>query len=113
MRLRKILPLLYQHSQYRADDFNIDGTRKSSSQVRATFGHAASMRSALSYRFAMVPTRGRLPWSQNELGAWKGNPSLSSQVSHYMLSLRRRKVYAVSALHCSVDCSRELFIGTV
>ena len=50
------------------------------------------MRSALTYRFAMVPTRGKVHWHQDATGIWKGNPSLSFQVSHYMLSLKRRKV---------------------
>jgi hypothetical protein len=51
------------------------------------------MRASMTYAFGRVWELGALPWHQNEMtGVWVGNPSVSSRVSTYMVSLRRRKV---------------------
>ncbi len=57
------------------------------------------MRAALTYRFGRLAARGNTDWSLGENGKWKGNPSMSLQVSRYMVSLRRRKVCREVYLH--------------
>lgn len=51
------------------------------------------MRAAMTYAFGRLHGLGPTPWHSSEDGAGtEGNPSVSTQVSSYMLSLRRRKV---------------------
>jgi hypothetical protein len=50
------------------------------------------MRAAMTYGFGRLNSRGTTPWHLTENGEWRGNPSISQQVSRYMVSLRRRKV---------------------
>ncbi|KAI1782501.1 hypothetical protein LXA43DRAFT_1103924 [Ganoderma leucocontextum] len=74
-----------------ADNVNPDGTHKPWSEKRVSYSYAMRMRAALTYKFGRLSTRGNLEWTMGEDGKWKGNPSLSLQVSRYMVSLRRRK----------------------
>jgi hypothetical protein len=55
-----------------------------------THSHALKMRAAVSFHYNELG-RGATAWHEGRDG-WIGNPSLSQQVSHYMLSLQRRKV---------------------
>jgi len=56
-----------------------------------THSHALKMRAAVSFHYNELG-RGANGWHQGRDGSWLGNPSLSQQVSRYMLSLQRRKV---------------------
>jgi hypothetical protein len=49
------------------------------------------MRSALTYGFGRLYSRGNSPWSSRDSVRWEGNPSVSAQVSRYMVALRKRK----------------------
>jgi hypothetical protein len=55
-----------------------------------TFSTALRMRASISFHYNQIGHAGN--WSQMVDGSWSGNPSLSSYVSRYMLSLQRRKV---------------------
>ena len=55
-----------------------------------TFSTALRMRASISFHYNQIGRAGN--WSQMVDGSWSGNPSLSSYVSWYMLSLQRRKV---------------------
>jgi hypothetical protein len=59
-----------------------------------TYNHAQKMRAAISHKFGRELARGVQPWTEDPLalGTFKGNPSLSMEVSQYMIALRRRKV---------------------
>ena len=56
-----------------------------------SFSTALRMRAAVSFHYNQLGRSGN--WNQMTDGSWAGNPSLSSAVSRYMLSLQRRKVY--------------------
>lgn len=52
----------------------------------------------MTYMFGRIHGLGGLPWHESEVtGEMVGNPSVSSIVSSYMLSLRRRKVAFLSS----------------
>jgi hypothetical protein len=54
------------------------------------------MRAAVTYAFGRLHGLGSLPWHASEsTGRMVGNPSVSNEVSSYMVSLRRRKVSAL------------------
>ncbi|KAH9003271.1 hypothetical protein EDB86DRAFT_3062790 [Lactarius hatsudake] len=75
------------HDEYlRCDELNLDGKKRLSSQVRATYGTAQKMRASMTYAFGRIHGLGD--------GRMVGNPSVSEVVSRYMLSLHRRKVKA-------------------
>ena len=59
-----------------------------------TYNHGQKMRAAISHKFGRELGRGIQPWAEDPLapGMFKGNPSLSMEVSQYMIALRRRKV---------------------
>jgi hypothetical protein len=62
-----------------------------------TFSTALRMRASISFHYNQIGRAGN--WSQMVDGSWSGNPSLSSYVSRYMLSLQRRKVLFISIWH--------------
>lgn len=92
MRVLISIPVWRELTCSRCDEIGLDGTRKPSSQVRSSYSHAMKMRAAMTYGFGQQKSRGTLPWHITEGGQWRGNPSVSAQVSRYMVSLRRRKV---------------------
>ena len=57
-----------------------------------TFSTALRMHASISFHYNQVGHSGN--WIQMKDGSWSGNPSLSSYVSRYILSLQRRKVLA-------------------
>ena len=61
-----------------------------------TFSTALRMRASVSFHYNQIGRAGN--WSQMVDGSWSGNPSLSSYVSRYMLSLQRRKVFPNSII---------------
>lgn len=69
------------------------GMVKEANQPRGTYSTAQKMRAAVSSRFARNYNRGLAPWTENPVvpGKFTGNPSHSTRVSQYMISLRRRK----------------------
>ncbi|KAI9446961.1 hypothetical protein BJY52DRAFT_1126212, partial [Lactarius psammicola] len=77
------------------DELKLNGTRKSSKEVRATYGTAQKMRASMTYAFGRVHGLGSAHWHRDTAsGSMAGNPSVSEMVSRYMLSLHRRKVQA-------------------
>jgi hypothetical protein len=79
----------------RCDSINLDGTVKDPNQVRNGYTQAQKMRAAVTHGFNHVAGLGLATWERSEItGEMKGNPSVSSLVSSYMVSLRRRKVQA-------------------
>lgn len=73
---------------FRADVLALGGGYKSPSQIRCSFANAQKMRAAATYGFDRVCGLGSTPWQTDNFE----NPSISSQVSNYMYSLRRHKV---------------------
>jgi hypothetical protein len=55
-----------------------------------TYSTALRMRAAVSFYYNQLGKSGN--WNQMLDGSWAGNPSLSTTVSRYMLSLQKRKV---------------------
>ncbi|KAI9456702.1 hypothetical protein BJY52DRAFT_1120940 [Lactarius psammicola] len=76
------------------DELNVNGTRRLSTQVRATYGTAQKMRASMTYAFGRIHGLGSMHWQRGSDGRMVGNPSVSEVVSRYMLSLHRRKVQA-------------------
>ncbi|KAH7903548.1 hypothetical protein BJ138DRAFT_1107580 [Hygrophoropsis aurantiaca] len=74
------------------DEIKLDGSRKPKSEYRDSYGHAQKMRAAMTYAFGRLHGLGQVAWQESPPGHWLGNPSVSSTVSSYMCSLRRRKV---------------------
>ncbi|KAJ7649394.1 hypothetical protein DFH06DRAFT_1331767 [Mycena polygramma] len=80
------------------DSFNLDGNPRDPSEVRLSFANAQKMRAAASWNFGQVENQGNATWRKSELtGKWVGNPSVSTLVSQYMTSLKRRKVHSGEA----------------
>ncbi|KAH9009450.1 hypothetical protein EDB84DRAFT_1658745 [Lactarius hengduanensis] len=73
------------------DELNLDGTKRPSNEVRATYGTAQKMRASMTYAFGRLHGLGSRDWHCSEGGSMVGNPSVSEMVSRYMLSLHRRK----------------------
>jgi len=72
---------------------NPDGTFKVPGTLRASWTYAQKMRAAMTSKFAEIPAVGKTPWHYDDVAKkMKGNPSISTQVSSYMLSLHKRKV---------------------
>lgn len=83
----------------RCDDHDLQtGKPKHPSIPRATYGTAQKMRAAISHKFGRDYELGTLAWHElpQSPGRYGGNPSISVAVSQYMVSLRRRKVGALS-----------------
>ncbi|KAL0056794.1 hypothetical protein AAF712_016594, partial [Marasmius tenuissimus] len=77
------------------NSFRLDGSTKPSSEERRTYTHAQKMRAAATFGFGRVCGLGTRPWERSKVtGRMLGNPSVSQQVSLYMVSLRRRKAPA-------------------
>ncbi|KAF8812056.1 hypothetical protein BYT27DRAFT_7088146 [Phlegmacium glaucopus] len=75
------------------DSCNLDGSNKSSSTIRSGYTHAQKMRAAMTYAFGRLYGCGNRSWQMDESqGVMVGNPSISTEVSNYMLALHRRKV---------------------
>lgn len=58
----------------------------------ATYSHAVKMRSALSFGFVQYLNKTPMVWQKLPDGTNWGNPSLSTVVTTYMKSLRKKKV---------------------
>jgi hypothetical protein len=51
------------------------------------------MRASATYGFGRLNGLGSIPWQRSEVsGKMVGNPSISEDVSRYMVSLRKKKV---------------------
>ncbi|KAJ7870056.1 hypothetical protein B0H14DRAFT_2726455, partial [Mycena olivaceomarginata] len=77
------------------DDSDIKtGKPKDPAIARATYSTAQKMRAAMSHKFSRDYELGTQEWQENLLvpGQFYGNPSISTVVSQYMISLRRNKV---------------------
>ncbi|KAF7357671.1 hypothetical protein MSAN_01363700 [Mycena sanguinolenta] len=79
----------------RCDDIELDGKPKDPSIPRDSYSHAQKMRASATYGFGRLNGLGSLPWQKSEVsGRMLGNPSISEDVSRYMVSLRKKKVRA-------------------
>ncbi|KLO05934.1 hypothetical protein SCHPADRAFT_838709 [Schizopora paradoxa] len=72
------------------------GETKSLSNLKnvSTYNTAQKMRAAMSHQYGRVFKHGMQPFTENPIkpGTYNGNPSMSDDISQYMISLRRRKV---------------------
>jgi len=91
------------HLSIRCDSINPDGSEKPSTEYRRAYTHAMKMRSALTYGFGRLYSRGNSPWSSRDGIRWEGNPSVSPQVGRYMVALRKRKVRLLSLARVFID----------
>ncbi|KAJ8688803.1 hypothetical protein PTI98_013551 [Pleurotus ostreatus] len=95
------------------DVIRLDASPKLSTDTRSSYSHAQKMRAAMTYAFGRVHGLGSLAWHERDDGTMQGNPSISNQVSAYMLSLRRRKVHAgeaaTSARAITQDILKDLY----
>ncbi|KAJ7210194.1 DNA breaking-rejoining enzyme, partial [Mycena rebaudengoi] len=79
----------------RCDDVTLDGKPKAADVERGSYSHAQKMRASTTYGFGCLNGLGSRPWQKSELTSEMiGNPSVSEDVSRYMVSLRKRKVRA-------------------
>ena len=79
--------------------YGLDGSPKPLGEEHRSYSYAQKMRASITYAFGRVWNLGTLAWHKNEVAdKWVGNPSVSDEVSAYMLSLRRRKVGWKTAL---------------
>ncbi|KAN0137547.1 hypothetical protein V8E53_004598 [Lactarius tabidus] len=77
------------------DELNLDGIRRPSTEVRATYGTAQKMHASMTYAFGRIHGLGSMHWQRSVVDeGMVGNPSVSEMVSRYMLSLHRRKAQA-------------------
>ncbi|KAF8173373.1 DNA breaking-rejoining enzyme, partial [Mycena galopus ATCC 62051] len=77
------------------DDVRLDGKSKDPSIPRDSFSHAQKMRASTTYGFGRLHGLGSIPWQRSEIsGKMVGNPSISEDVSRYMVSLRKKTVRA-------------------
>ncbi len=89
----------------RCDDLDIHtGQPKELGDARATYGTAQKMRASITHVYGRDFGLGTQVWLEDPLfrGKYTGNPSLSTVVSSYMISLRRRKVRQLSVLFTPV-----------
>jgi hypothetical protein len=81
------------HPNISCDDIGLDGKPKDPSISRDSYSHAQKMRAAATYGFGRLNGLGSIPWQKSEVsGKMLGNPSISEDVSRYMISLRKKKV---------------------
>ncbi|KZT08486.1 uncharacterized protein LAESUDRAFT_735999 [Laetiporus sulphureus 93-53] len=84
----------------RCDELRLDGTTNPPREYRASYSQAMKMRAAITYGES---------WA-----GWRGNPSVSTQVSRYMVSLKRRKVRngetAMSSRAITADLLKAMWI---
>ncbi|KDR76101.1 hypothetical protein GALMADRAFT_247303 [Galerina marginata CBS 339.88] len=73
------------------DEVGPDGRQKGENEHRCTFANAMKMRSAATYGFGRILARGNTPWQSTDGVEFRGNPSISTEVSRYMLALKKRK----------------------
>src|SRR6202035_2773174 len=103
--MRSIASVMCLHCWWlcRCDEIGLDGSKRPVSEERGTYSHAQKMRAAMTYAFGRLHGLGSLPWHESEsLGKMVGNPSMSTAVSSYMISLRRRKVSGTCQIRCTL-----------
>ncbi|KAF8177525.1 hypothetical protein K438DRAFT_1606316, partial [Mycena galopus ATCC 62051] len=77
------------------DSIRIDGSTRDPFETRLSFANAQKMRAAVTWNYAQVDGQGNAPWRKSDAtGKWVGNPSVSTLVSQYMSSLKRRKAHS-------------------
>ncbi|KAL1717319.1 DNA breaking-rejoining enzyme [Schizophyllum commune] len=90
-----LVSLLFNQPLYSCDQVKLDGSvRSASDPAPYSYSHAMKMRAAMTYIFGHLFGAGVVPWHENEAGIMVGNPSISTVVSRYMVSLRKRKTRA-------------------
>jgi hypothetical protein len=80
----------------RCDTIGLDGKPVPPNTARGSFTHAQKLRASMTYAFGRIYGIGSQAWQRftnvNGTVTKIGNPSISEEVSRYLLSLRRRKV---------------------
>ncbi|KAK6966974.1 hypothetical protein R3P38DRAFT_2589952, partial [Favolaschia claudopus] len=75
------------------DDVGLDGKPRDPNTTADSYNHAQKMRAACTYGYGRLHGLGSVPWQKSEYsGNMIGNPSISEDVSIYMVSLRKKKV---------------------
>ncbi|KAF9472357.1 hypothetical protein BDN70DRAFT_938255 [Pholiota conissans] len=89
----KMLPFLSSLGSWICDEMNpLDGSERPVDATPKSYGYAQKLRAAMTHIFGRTFQLGTTIWTENlETGAAWGNPSVSHQVSSYMVSLRNRK----------------------
>jgi len=100
---------------HRCDTIGLDGKPVPLNSPRGSFTHAQKLRASMTYAFGRIYGIGSQAWqrSTNANGTVSkiGNPSISEEVSRYLLSLRRRKVSVLTRYSQCPVCSA-LYLGT-
>ncbi|KIM73058.1 hypothetical protein PILCRDRAFT_23790, partial [Piloderma croceum F 1598] len=82
-------------------------------ETKRSYAHAMKLRAAMTYGFGHSEFCGSHPWHLADSGEWRGNPSVSDQVSNYMISLRKRKArsgeVAMSSRAITPDLMHKLY----
>src|ERR1700727_18426 len=97
LTLSNIATVLYNRCEGRENEQSENGRK-----ISHSYSNAMKMRAALTYGFGRFQSRGTSTWAIDEQGNTHGNPSISSTVSSYMISLKRRKVrYPRKPISCN------------
>jgi len=93
----------------RCDTIGLDGKPVPLNSPRGSFTHAQKLRASMTYAFGRIYGIGSQAWQRSTDVNGKvtkiGNPSISEEVSRYLLSLRRRKVRVGSLFSVYCDLS--------
>ncbi|KIM35214.1 hypothetical protein M413DRAFT_79592 [Hebeloma cylindrosporum] len=77
------------------DEIMLDGSDKAPEVVCSTYSHAQKMRASMTHVFGPDLRLGNERWHKSETtGNMTGNPSVSTVLASYMVSLRNRKAHA-------------------
>jgi len=92
-----ITTTFYTRCENKENEQNKEGCK-----ISHSYSNAMKMRAALTYGFGRLLSRGTSTWVIDDQGNTHSNPSISSIVSSYMISLKRRKVrYPCRPTFCS------------
>ncbi|KAJ7445232.1 DNA breaking-rejoining enzyme [Mycena galericulata] len=96
----------------KCDTVDTNGQAYPSNRVRATFGYANTMRSAVLYQFGTVQGFGKTPWHQSGPDPlhWVGNPAVFDAIENFLISMRRRKVSSGEVCHSSRAMTEAIFL---
>ncbi|KAJ7202615.1 DNA breaking-rejoining enzyme, partial [Mycena pura] len=95
------------------DTLDCEGQPVPKDRILSTYGTAAKIRAALSYKWGRVKGVGKRLWgpSPSDASNMLGNPIMSEEVADYMPSLRRRKVAAGEISRSSRAMTQEIFLA--
>src|SRR6266446_5477661 len=97
----------------RCDEISLDGNRKPAGVVRSKYTHAQKMRASMTHVFGRDFGLGSERWQKSEwTGRMAGNPSVSTQLASYMVSLRNRKVCGIFSATATPENLNFICIGS-